>query len=577
MISGGTEAVKREMGLISDIVSYTHKESDGEAPATMGEIAERANRYNLAKEHFTVPEMGIAFETFLSRTELHNDPDAMAGAMRDAVKKAGLNPLTIEAMMQETNFPRSSVTEKRIKTIASEGRARQFDANWGDRKVRELSDDQLEAAYGEMKALKAADANGESDDFFVPLSQKPMKTKAELEEGDLFAEGWLKRRQAAMIVSTAGTGKSVMSYQLAYAWACGREALGLKPMRPLRIAILQAEDDESEVAEFRRSVRVASKVLWKWTDADIRAAEDNLHDKIIPGCDVVSFVGRLRELLKRCRDRGRPIDLVIVNPLQSVTVGNDLTSNTDTGKILRNDKTGFDSIIKDETLNCSMLFFHHTPKQLYVKGQPRPENNPNAKYLAAGCATIVDWIRAMILLVEDPKGAMEKKAGRSFKFIAAKRRPRSWPENPGGNPYLVLYHAPKEAEVVFWLKGRGELEEMNGNAAKIAEMKRREDLGETAEPPETPPETPPADPPAGSLEDDVRRLAEELAKSDSTSLTEARDIAHELLGNKRGNAAHGEITQRLKDQNCNAMKRYGLKMVKDSKFPAKKLIVKEIN
>ena len=167
------------------------------------------------------------------------------------------------------------------------------------------------------------------------------------------------------------------------------------------------------------------------------------------------------------------------------------------------------------------------------------------------------------------KSASEELSVRRFKFIAVKRRPKSWPLNNGCNPYLNLFHAPDETEVKFWLNGKEELDKMTSNAATIAAMKKQADLGETAGPP------PPAEKPAAnSLEDDVHRLAEELAKNPPISFSDARKVAKKILGSNNGESAFNELKRRLEGSASGEDQCYGLKRIKDPQTPAKKWIVK---
>jgi RecA-family ATPase len=47
----------------------------------------------------------------------------------------------------------------------------------------------------------------------------------------------------------SGQGKSSMSFQMAALFAAGREAFGIKPAKPLRVLVIQAEDDEGDCIE----------------------------------------------------------------------------------------------------------------------------------------------------------------------------------------------------------------------------------------------------------------------------------------------------------------------------------------
>jgi hypothetical protein len=60
-----------------------------------------------------------------------------------------------------------------------------------------------------------------------------------------------------VMVGSSGTGKSSMSLQAAVCWSLGRDFLGITCRRPLRSLIVQAEDDEGDVAEAWTSIRAS--------------------------------------------------------------------------------------------------------------------------------------------------------------------------------------------------------------------------------------------------------------------------------------------------------------------------------
>src|SRR5690349_6115684 len=65
---------------------------------------------------------------------------------------------------------------------------------------------------------------------------------------------WLTRGSGLLIVGPTGSGKSTLDSTLAFSFALGRTALGFKPTRPLRSLIIQAEDDDLDLAEMRNGI-----------------------------------------------------------------------------------------------------------------------------------------------------------------------------------------------------------------------------------------------------------------------------------------------------------------------------------
>ena len=86
--------------------------------------------------------------------------------------------------------------------------------------------------------------------FTEKMKRRPLiefKRDKELKNG-LIEGGWLRRGQFSMITSTTGAGKSVLCTQMAISWTLGKECCGLKPLKPLKVWVIQSEDDEDRVA-----------------------------------------------------------------------------------------------------------------------------------------------------------------------------------------------------------------------------------------------------------------------------------------------------------------------------------------
>jgi hypothetical protein len=127
-----------------------------------------------------------------------------------------------------------------------------------------------------------------------------------------------------------GIGKSVISTQLLVPWAMGKPGLiGSAPLAPLRIAIIQAEDDDTEMAEFRRDHRLGH-VAEGWKLEEVLEAERKVADWS------PFFRGKVGDDFLRGLDfalRRQPSDVVIMNPLQSYT-NIDLNKNKDLSEFL---------------------------------------------------------------------------------------------------------------------------------------------------------------------------------------------------------------------------------------------------
>lgn len=68
-------------------------------------------------------------------------------------------------------------------------------------------------------------------------------------EKTLLGDRWLCVGQGALAVGPTGIGKSTSSMQQDICWSIGRESFGIKPAKPLRILVIQAENDSGDLHE----------------------------------------------------------------------------------------------------------------------------------------------------------------------------------------------------------------------------------------------------------------------------------------------------------------------------------------
>ena len=76
-------------------------------------------------------------------------------------------------------------------------------------------------------------------------------------EDTLFGNRYLCRKGMGLLVGPSGQGKSSLILQGSIHWAAGRMFLGIRPTRPLKIAIFGCEDDDGDLYEIIRDARLA--------------------------------------------------------------------------------------------------------------------------------------------------------------------------------------------------------------------------------------------------------------------------------------------------------------------------------
>ena len=505
-------------------------------------------KHGLEPRHFTNPDTRAAYEAIRKTVRNANTGTVAGGLLCAAVRKA-LGDGGQKLLEAATGCYHSCLAQFKydVKQLASSSRL-QAEKEYHllvAKKIDELNvpGNDLAAVIKNINsdvldhAAKVGLEVTEAENDRTLLSEMSAPTEEEKEEMALIEGGWLRKGQAAMLVSVAGAGKSVMSMQIAYAWARGRPVFDIKPVKPLRIVIIQTEDDKVEMDEFRQSMRIGVKRYWRWSDADIAEAESRICLRKWRGNTGEAFVKELRVmLLEEKAACGEPVDLVILNPLLSF-VGGNVADNENVTKFLRN---GIDSVIKDERTLCGLLFIHHTGKPPQQNGRKGSGlDSQHAQYSGMGASELANYMRAVLTLTP------HKQQPGEYVLEAAKRGQRlsEWKVNEElhkPHPSKLIRHAPKESGLTFWLEEKADADETEPTAAK---------------------KTPAAA--KSTPDEDAARLAE-ILRNGELSLSEARKVAQKELGHTKS-----KIVFEFVRENPG---RYGLKITNDPKLPAKKYI-----
>lgn len=238
----------------------------------------------------------------------------------------------------------------------------------------------------------------------------------------LFANGWGRRGHFALLVAPSGVGKSVISTQALVPWTLGKPALfGSDPLIPLRVAVIQAEDDDTEMGEFRRDHRLGH-LAEGFTAEEIAEAEKRVWDwsRFFRGKTGDDFIRGL-DLALRCQ----AADVVVMNPLQSYT-GFDIADNSQLSAFLR---TSIDGILS--RFRVFMLCVHHTNKpNTNRQSGPAWGEDSTMAYCGAGGAELTNYARSVTII--RPCTAKESKLERSYVLLGAKRGNRlGWKDADG--------------------------------------------------------------------------------------------------------------------------------------------------
>jgi len=220
---------------------------------------------------------------------------------------------------------------------------------------------------------------------------------------NILGNRWLCKGGSLLIVGQSGTGKSSLMMQAAVHWALGRDFFGIKPVRPLRSVILQAENDFLDLGEALQDV-----VAGAYLDADERS---QLRDHLAIFRDTISTGTTFTEALKTLIVDHKA-DIVFVDPLLSFA-GIDVSDQEQASKFLRHDLAP----ILLET-GAVLVAMHHTGKPK-TSADKEGHTVADLAYAGLGSSEFTNYFREVAVLFrcqgEEPiyKFGLTKRRGRA--------------------------------------------------------------------------------------------------------------------------------------------------------------------
>ncbi len=281
--------------------------------------------------------------------------------------------------------------------------------------------DELEGRIASLRSLHGR--NGDRPVSIIALAETPPEV---FEKDNLLGNRFLCVEGGMLFVGPSGIGKSSASIQQDILWALGRPAFGIKPVRPLRILTVQAENDDGDLSEMARGVCEHLGL----SDPERKLVEERvtyIKEKSLTG---FAFLAQLKRLVGKYKP-----DLVRIDPMHAYA-GGDVKDPAVTTPFLRN---GLNPIL--EEFRCGVVINLHTPKTNY-----RDTTGWKASdwmYAGAGNADITNWARA-ILVIESTH------APDVFAFRAAKRGSRiGWTDDEETRIYERLF-CHHRGDAIFW-------------------------------------------------------------------------------------------------------------------------------
>ena len=242
----------------------------------------------------------------------------------------------------------------------------------------------------------------------------------------LLGNRYLCRGGALLIPGPTGIGKSSFAYQAGILWALGKPFHGIRPSRPLRVLIVQAENDDGDVAEIRNGVFRGLNLT------DDEQAEACRQIQVV--CETVAtgldFIALLEQLVAKYKP-----DIVIIDPLFAYC-GCNVSDQEHISQFLRN---GLNPILQQG--KCGLVLVHHTNKP--AQGREKADwKAGDFAYLGSGTAEIANWARAVI-------GIRSIGSHKVFEIVLGKRGKRAGLVDDEGEP-IYSFYAKHAAVGICW-------------------------------------------------------------------------------------------------------------------------------
>jgi hypothetical protein len=257
-------------------------------------------------------------------------------------------------------------------------------------------------------------------EFVLPTEDDP---------GELLKHRFLCRGGAMLLVGPTGVGKSALAMQTMILWALGREAFGMKPARPIKSLLVQAENDDGDLAEMRDGV-----IRGLGLNDEQRAQACGM---VVVVCeDQRTGLAFVQLVLRPLLEQHRP-DLLWIDPALSY-LGGEANAQRDVGGFLRN---GLNPLLHE--FACGAVVIHHTNKPASGREKPTLQAGDFA-YLGAGSAEWANWARAVLAMRSIGLHDV-------FELHAGKRGGRlGWQQANGAKTYTRFLAHSTEPDIICW-------------------------------------------------------------------------------------------------------------------------------
>jgi hypothetical protein len=200
---------------------------------------------------------------------------------------------------------------------------------------------------------------------------------------NLIGNRWITRGSSMIISGGTGIGKSSLMMQIIIRWCLGLDFFGIKPVKPLKIGVIQAENDKGDLAEAFRGV-----VHKRFSLDQMNQLQKNLEFRTETVRTGDQFLAYARRFIHRSK-----LDLIVADPLFSY-FGGDLSDQGEVSVFLRNKLQP----ILHET-KVAWVWMHHIAKPQRKDGG-EPLTTMELAHSGFGSSELANWSREIAVLHE---------------------------------------------------------------------------------------------------------------------------------------------------------------------------------
>ena len=200
---------------------------------------------------------------------------------------------------------------------------------------------------------------------------------------NLIGQRWLTRGSSMIVSGGTGIGKSSLMMQIVIQWALGKDFFGIAPVRPLKIGVIQAENDKGDLAEAFQGVGFGLNL----SGGDMKMLQHQLEFRTEAVRTGDQFLAYARRFIHKSK-----LDVIVADPLFSY-FGGDLSDQGEVSVFLRNKLQP----ILQET-KVAWIWMHHISKAQRKDGEPM--TTMELAHAGFGSSELANWAREIAVLAE---------------------------------------------------------------------------------------------------------------------------------------------------------------------------------